>query len=371
MPAAPTDPPRERLHYVQWLRVLLISFVVAQHSAEPYVTTGGDWLVADPASSDALLVFFVLNGTYFMGFFFLISGYFVEASIARNGVGGYLRARLVRLGIPLLFFVILVNGSIGYALEGGGSYLDYLFARYLPGGRMEFGPHWFLAHLLIYAGVYLALRPLLAPGGVWPPAPGPPGPRAILAYVLALGGLTALVRVVYPIDDWVRLFWQIPGEPARMAQYISLFAIGTLAGRGRWFSRLETRVALPWFALGAAVFAVTAALAAPRLALPDYFGLRVLWGFLEAFVGTGMILGLLVLFRAFCARKGRCLERLEGQVYGVYLVHVYVVIGLQAALVDAAWPALAKFAVVTGASLAVSFPLVALLRRIPAVQTVV
>ncbi len=70
--------PAKRLYFVQWLRVFLISLVVAHHAAQPYGPTGGEWAVSDPASSDLLLPFFAINAAFFMGFFFLVSGYFVS-----------------------------------------------------------------------------------------------------------------------------------------------------------------------------------------------------------------------------------------------------------------------------------------------------
>lgn len=349
--------------------VLLICLVVGQHSAEPYVTTGGDWMVNDPASSDILLSFFVLNGTYFMGFFFLISGYFLDSSISRHGAPAVAKARLVRLGIPLIVFVIFVNGAVGYAFEGvqTGTF-DYIFRLYLGSGHVEFGPLWFTAQLLIYALVYIALRRLIAPALS---RPKPPGHRAVLAYAMALGSVTALVRYFYPIDDWVRLFWLFPVEPARLPQYISLFVIGIVAGRGDWFIRIDSRVAGIWFAIGVAVFAIMSVFAAPRLALPGYVGLRVAWGFLEAFVCVGMILGLSVFFRQFLSEPDPWLSCLDGDVYGVYLVHVYFVIALQIAMLGFAWPGIAKFSAVAATSIVLSFILIGLLRRIPAVRRVV
>jgi surface polysaccharide O-acyltransferase-like enzyme len=130
-------------------------------------------------------------------------------------------------------------------------------------------------------------------------------------------------------------------------------------------------VAVVWFAIGVAVFAITAALALPRLALPDDVGLRVLWGFLEAFVGVGMILGILAFFRRFAKRSGAWLGRLEGNVYGVYLVHIYVVLGLQAAMLGTELPALAKFLIVAATAIILSFVVVSMLRRMRVVRSVV
>src|SRR5699024_11341191 len=55
---------------------------------------------------DALVV---LNQTWFMGLFFLLSGYFVRVSVDRHGPRAFARDRLIRLGLPLLGFVLIVR----------------------------------------------------------------------------------------------------------------------------------------------------------------------------------------------------------------------------------------------------------------------
>ena len=64
-------------------------------------------------------------------------------------------------------------------------------------------------------------------------------------------------------------------------------------------------------------------------------------------------------------------QRLAGNVYGVYLIHVYAVIGMQAALVPLPWPAEAKFMTVWASALTLSFALTALARLVPAIRKVV
>ena len=53
-----------------------------------------------------------LNQSFFMGFFVLVSAYFVPGSLLRKGMGRFTRERLVRLGIPLLFWVLVLNPLI-------------------------------------------------------------------------------------------------------------------------------------------------------------------------------------------------------------------------------------------------------------------
>ena len=74
--------------------------------------------------------FLAVNQSFFMGFFFLISGYFTTGSYDRKGAWYFFKDRLVRLGIPLIFYLIFIDPLIEYALALSkgfpGSFLDYI-----------------------------------------------------------------------------------------------------------------------------------------------------------------------------------------------------------------------------------------------------
>ena len=65
------------------------------------------------------------------------------------------------------------------------------------------------------------------------------------------------------------------------------------------------------------------------------------------------------------------MRRLEGNIYGVYLIHLFVVISLQMALAGVDMDPLVKFLIVLFGTLAISVPLIALLRRAPIVRAVI
>ena len=357
----------QRLHFVQWLRVWLIALVVAHHAAQPYGPTGGEWPVDDPAETAWLGPFFAVNAAFFMGFFFLIAGYFTASSHDRKGGASFVRDRLLRLGVPLLFFVFVVFGPIEYLTRAPAEgFLAFYFGTYIGRWQIEMGPLWFIAQLLAYSLLYAGWRALR-------PAPRPPvaapGDGAILAYAVALGVVGALVRTQYPQDAWIRILWIIPAEPAHLPQYVSMFAIGIVAGRGRWFATIPSAFCARWFVVGVAAFVVALAAYANADRLP--IGMEQVWGFLEAFVCVGIILGSLGLFRAYLSRPGAWLDRLDANVYGVYMIHVFVLVALQNAILGVDLPATAKFLIVTAVGLVLSFSLVAALRTIPLVRRVI
>jgi glucans biosynthesis protein C len=167
----------------------------------------------------------------------------------------------------------------------------------------------------------------------------------------------------------VRLLWLIPVEPAHLPQYLRLFVIGVVAGRGRWFVELPFAVGARWFAIGVAAFVVARVF--PYQSLPASITQDLAWGFLEAFVCVGIILGLSVTFRQYFNASSRWLTRLDDNVYGVYVTYVFILVGLQSAIIGFDLSALAKFVSVTAAGLIVSFAFTAAIRRIPGVARVV
>ncbi len=361
-----------RINFVQWIRVFLIALVVAHHAGQPYGPTGGEWPVADPVSAEWLRFFFGLNAAFFMGFFFFIAGYFTAGAYDRKGGAAFVRDRLIRLGIPLAFFTFLVFGPIAYLTSRPpeGFFTFYIFT-YIGRWQIEMGHLWFIAQLLAYALLYALWRAVLTARGrpVGRSYP-PPGNRAILAYAIALAVVGASVRTAYPQDVWARILWLVPAEPAHLPQYVSLFIIGIVAGRGRWFTEISDAVGRRWFVIGVAAFVIAVAFFSVADRLP-FLSMSVVWGVLEAFVCVGMILGITVFFRRYCDAPGRWLDRLDGNVYGVYLVHIFVVVALQMAILAWPLPATVKFLLVTAAGLVISFSLSAALRLIPAVRHVV
>ena len=118
-----------RLFFLDHLRVFLVVLVVLHHVAVTY-GSGARFYYVEPAFNDplaflSLLVFTLVNQSWFMGALFLISGYFTPGSFDRKGSGSFLKGRLTRLGIPLLafFFIASLVAIVlfsGWSLYWGG-----------------------------------------------------------------------------------------------------------------------------------------------------------------------------------------------------------------------------------------------------------
>lgn len=373
-----SQPRSGQLYFVQWLRVFLISLVVAHHAAQPYGPPGADWPVDDPVSSDLLGPFFMFNAAFFMGFFFFISGYFVSGSYDRKGTGAFVRDRIIRLGIPLLLVSLFLFGPITYLDSGSqDGFVNFMLFQYVGQWLVEMGPLWFIAQLLVLSIIYAIWRMILSGKGASKPLVfSVPNNRTILFYVLALGVVGMIVRSFYAPNEWVKIIGVVPGEVVHMPQYWSLFIIGIIAGRGKWLQNISSSIGYKWFAIGLSAFVIALISRGNGNILSDAFtsgfiSWGIAYGMLEAFICVGLIIGLSVFFRDRFSTSNKWMERLDQNVFGVYIIHVFVLVGLQMALLNFDLSALTKFAIVTILGLIISFFDSFLLRLIPGVKRVI
>jgi hypothetical protein len=96
----------QREFYIDRLRSVMIALVILHHTAITYGASGL-WFYHEREPSGApssllLTTFGATNQAYYMGFLFLLAGYFTPVSLERKGYGRFLGDRFLRLGLPLL-----------------------------------------------------------------------------------------------------------------------------------------------------------------------------------------------------------------------------------------------------------------------------
>jgi len=362
-----------RMAYLDTLKIGLTALVIAHHAGQAYGDTGGQWPIFNDIRSPLLGPFFGVNASFFMGLFFLISGYFVPYAFDRKGPAMFLKDRFRRLGIPLLAWALVVSVPILYfSQDEPRSWWQFLGSVYPDEIPFLFSHLWFVAHLLVYALGYALWRGLTRRSQFHAADMPLPTHRTLLAYVLVLALTAAIVRVWYPIDRWATLLI-VPAELAHVPQYLSLFVLGIVAYRGDWLRRLPTATSLTWLGIGLA-----AAAARYVVDLNGWQRLRsnpavthLAWNVWEAFICVGLCVGLLILFREHLNRQpGRLLTAVAGAAYAAYIIHAIVVIVLQFGMDGVALAPLAKFGLVTLVGVPLSFGLGHLLRQVPGAKRV-
>src|SRR6516165_2648518 len=104
---------KERNGGIDALRAAVTLLVVFHHTAITYGAIGG-WYYKEIEPSAApgsllLILFCTINQAWFMGLFFLLSGYFTPPAYDRHGASGFIRERVMRLGLPLLVYFLLLH----------------------------------------------------------------------------------------------------------------------------------------------------------------------------------------------------------------------------------------------------------------------
>lgn len=369
---APAAAGTEHLVFLDALRVLIISMVIVHHAAQAYGPTGGFWPVKDAATSDWFLPFYTVNAAVGLGLLFMLAGFFLPASYDRKGPRRFLRERWARIGVPLVFFVLAVNLPVVYLLSGRPAVGDFVRLLYDEAWQGAYLHLWFLGHLLLYSAVYVAWMGRAGAPGRRRPLP-PPGHPAILSFAVGLTLVTWIVRWWFPVDDWVPLFFVLPAEPANLAQYLSLFVLGIVAYRNDWFWRIPGSVGYVWLGIGVGSAAVVYSLEAFGLwnVLTATGGLdwrSLVRVSLETLVCAGLSVGLVVTFRELLHRPNRFLTAMASSSYAAYILHVFVVVGIQAVILQLNWPAGTKFVVVAVLGLVLSFGIGHVSRFVPGLR---
>jgi len=371
-----------RMFFIDHLRVFLTILVVLHHLA---ITYGGDgsWAYRERPTTELagmlLTLFMILNQFYFMGLFFLVSGYFVPGAVDRKGNLCFLKDRLVRLGIPLVLCALLVSPGIEYVKAINEGYFSGTLVQFYLNTWQERnfvpGPLWFVEVLLVFSAVYVLGRLVLdwaKRHGLKPAASAAQRPltqRKVLAFILVLAVLTFTVRLfIHTGTEWNHL------ELAFFPQYILMFAAGILAYRNRWLPDLPTGLRRAWSIVAPLaivalpVFMIVANIGENNIA-PFKGGLTPQSAFIsifEAVYCVAMSIMLLGLFRLHLDGQGVFGRFLSRNAYGVYIVHPLVIVPLALALSSLSLDPLLKFALLAPLAVVLCFLAAGcLLRRIP------
>ncbi len=362
---------RVRLFFLDHLRAALTILVVLHHLAVIYGANTAFYYVEppDPVAQVLLVVFELVNQAYFMGCFFLISGYFTPGSFDRKGPGAYSKDRLLRLGIPLVVYVFVLSpiASIGlYQAPVSFAHLTPPFTWQQLPSLLGVGPLWFAEMLLFFGLGYVIWRRLVR-ARVQPTERvfSPPSYRAVGLFVLALALASYLIRIVIPLG----LSIPILGFPtlAYLPQYLSFFILGAIAFRRNWFQTIPGSMGIT-----GVVVALLATIALAPLALSGglaFLGYGTLqsaaYALWDSTFSVGICLALITLFRHFLNRQTRFGRFLSQQAFTVYIIHIPVIVLLALALRGVHLESFLKFALAALIGVPLCFALAFLVRKIP------
>ncbi|OAG06050.1 uncharacterized protein CC84DRAFT_1244953 [Paraphaeosphaeria sporulosa] len=162
-----------RTHSLDNLRTFLTALVILHHASIPYGGLGSWPYIPSPSSpsaepglsSLALVLFNIVNQTFFMALFFLISGYFSARAAEKRSSAAFFKEKGKRLAVPGVVYSVLGPGVVEgiIALLRDGAPVHDAWNRSVGkvvSVRGARGPVWYCGVLLVFDGVFaLALYP--------------------------------------------------------------------------------------------------------------------------------------------------------------------------------------------------------------------
>jgi hypothetical protein len=372
------------------LRGLAILILLAFHSVLPYLRYARssavpfdqppfEWRafpIVDSQRWFGFDLFSAWQDVYLMSLMFFLSGLFAWPSLARKGSRKFLGDRLLRLGAPFVFGVIVVVPLALYpayrvtAVDPGliAYGRGYLALPFWPNGPMwflwllsaftiaaaglhRFAPHWvaFLGRLSSHA----AQRPGLCLIGL--------ATAAALAYVPP-----ALAFTPWTWSEHGPFSFQLSRPLLYAVYYLAGLGVGAHGlGRGliapeatlarRWSVWLVCALASLLLWMGLAGLTLTYAKSAPLM-------LQIAADFSFALADASGCFFLMAACLRFGAVRSQLFDGLSKNAFGIYLLHYAPLVWLQYALLDVPLFAIAKAMIVFGGTLSLAFAATAAMR---------
>ena len=335
-----------------------------------------------------LTIVAAVNSSFFMGAFFLLSGYFTPGSYYRKGSFVYLRDRFIRLGIPIILFVVFVAPFI-YSFQAVMVFdietplIDFYLQQLESRAYFGIGPLWFLQALLIFAILYVIIQEFyerLYKAKFSPQNKSRvnteefPRNEQIFLVIFILGVSTFVIRLFIPSDTPV---YNLPlGD---FAQYTFMFVLGILAYQKSWFAKITDSDGRFWMkvTLGSIVFLivfaiVTGAFEGDTSVFQGGFTWQSMLGsFWSSLMCVSICISLISFYKSKLNKDNRYAKIFSQNAYTVYIIHAPVVVVTSISLASIILHPLLKFVFILCLALSLCFIISHFfLRRIPASKRV-
>ncbi|MEI8406615.1 MULTISPECIES: acyltransferase family protein [unclassified Kribbella] len=369
-----------RRPYLDNLKVVLITTVIVMHAVLGYASIVEAWTYTElrevtlaPATEIAFVVLASPFGFFLMALLFLVAGLLTPSSLERKGTARFVGDRLLRLGVPFVLYVLIVQPTLTYALahplgRAPGSY----WAEYLgTERRLDTGPLWFVGVLLIFSVGYAgwnAVRRSTASKGLI-------SLRTLVLAAVVVAPASFAIRLIYPYGSESGFtdlnFWEWP-------VCSTMFALGISASRQGWLTAVPEPLARQCRVLtllGALAMAALLVVVASRDLVDDALGgwrwPAIAFAVVDAVLTIFGSVWLLSAAQHRLDRRYRWGPWLSRSAYGAFMLQTLFLLGIAIALRPLGLPAEVKALVVALGGVASSFAAAwFLISRVPGVARV-
>lgn len=377
--ARPETDAGPRLDYLDAARAFALLLGVVFHASLSFTPYFMGWAVQDISTSPLVADFFLVSHSFRMALFFLLAGFFGQGLLRRQGTGGFLCSRAVRIGGPFvagwfLLRPLVVSGWIMGAASLRGDYdfwtgihAGFATLRQLPAGLFTGSHLWFLYYLLLITSLVLVLQ-LAVSAAMRGFADETTWARLRSRLDAAAGWLArsgwGLPLLVLPTAGalWGMRYWGMdtPDQSLRphlpvLAVYGGFFSLGWMFGRQppdviAAFGRI-TMPRVLWLAAGLfSTLKLSAIQADPGH--PHFTAAHAAFNLGYATLMWTLVALTLGVFRRSCLRPQAVIRYVADSSYWMYLIHLPVVVWLQVAVAEVPLPWSLKLAFVSAATIA-------------------
>ena len=358
------------LAYVQWIPVHSGAFDDPPYGWRAFpIVDSHRWFGFD--------LFCAWQDVYLMALMFLLSGLFVWPSLQRKGNWGFVRDRLLRLGVPFIFgvvFLIPIAIYPAYLASGGDPNLSEYAQHYLALPFWPNGQLWFLWQLVALNFVAVGVN-WIAPGalkalGRWLAAAGE-RPRTLYLVLVAVSAV-AYVPSALAFTPWA---WSDSGPLAVQWSRPLLYGVYFFAGIGigaggieHGLTAADGELGRRWkFWLAVAVGSLFLWMGVTFLTMdgsaPMVIDIAADFCFVLACAGGAFFV--IASSLRFGTHRSPALDSLSTNAYSLYLVHYDFVVWMQYALLGTALFALIKGVIVFCTTTILSWITILAVARIP------
>jgi hypothetical protein len=359
-------------------RTFLTLVVLLHHSVIPYTYFGH----TDPTSWIGFDMIVLANDSFFMAMFFFLSGLFVWPGLGHKTQLAFLRDRLLRLGLPFVIAALTLIPLAYYALalqRGTDITFPAFWHKTVTVGPWPSGPIWFVWVLLAFdttASVLYRMSPTL----VFPinriAQAGFSQPAKFWLLLFAVSEIAYIPPLIhYGVNHWFEL-GPFSVQASRVLLYASYFFIGAGVGcanigggllspdgqlpKSRWTWLFVTLI--PYAGMWCMIYIKREILGNPP-ELPWWY--HLVYGTFFVAYSASILFTILGFFLNWKSAGPNLLDRMQGEAYGMFLVHYPIVLWIQYWLFDASLPAIAKATISFVATVILSWAATAALRKIP------
>ena len=324
-----------RLVFLDQIKAIMIALVIATHTilVGTLFSTDLKQIIESAPNYEAMSFWFGwICNTFYMNILFLISGYLVPSSVHKRGVANYARQRLLRLGIPLIVAIFLLNNITPLAgLLIPNSFVFGQDFDDLPLNRV--GPQWFILVLIILNLAYCFWAFIRKNQFTIDNSKSVPGWRSWLISAAIFGTLEVIMG--YFSGYWANLkdsaLDGLGYQGMHLWTYAFLFFVGCKAASHRWLERIDKKLAFAWLRLS---LVVTLALLAsnhmafiPRNNKTSWEFISPLMAFLTPLIGWGFIAAILTWSQSHEQPDSHWLIKAGKDSFGAYLIHIPLLAG--------------------------------------------